>query len=553
MIRFNKIFYGAAATIVATVGLASCTNELNEADFDLGNGNTVANINLVKNPQMIAYSGGKTLGNSVSAYNTRGEESHYGDYNNYGYANRCMPNANQWGTEDDGGKYLDYPRPADITDAERQKVLDVFNQKGKEYYEPLVDWSHFFVQQVYCGPEGPKMTELACVVDYNVEVVSWWPYEEKIIPSDPMNVIINNFNNGAYGGDTQQGCMLVFNGSTSDWSFRSTQGGGERFGNWRMEWIDGAYYIGFDFQSNKQGSDANENEYAERDYIYNDWIIKIVPGKGVDTSTPPANQDGKDEVEFPTTSEVEVNLSINDVHDGNIEDFVSKLSIHVRYANDVKITLPVPAGYYVDADDLYILHKHEEGLFKYGSEHVAAYEINGKTVTLTVKYDAEGITVTTKGIDQTVFDYCVETYHDGLNFEVYNYYVGRELNEDNEWVASTKLTVEELQKMLDGSTIEFINDKGELLSADACPDYYINAFGNRGEFNGPGASDGSYNPTVSKDCSVKINDNQKSDFDKGVEGAHLNNSELNVIYKNNTFDGDAGEHDHEFLWGDKKD
>lgn len=49
----------------------------------------------------------------------------------------------------------------------------------------------------------------------------------------------------------------------------------------RMEYIDGAYYVGFDFSAEGQ----NPNEQVQRDYIYNDWIVKIVPGKGM--STPP--------------------------------------------------------------------------------------------------------------------------------------------------------------------------------------------------------------------------------------------------------------------------
>jgi hypothetical protein len=43
-----------------------------------------------------------------------------------------------------------------------------------------------------------------------------------------------------------------------------------------MEEINGNYYVGFDFEANGN----NPNEKVDRDYIYNDWIVKIVPGKG---------------------------------------------------------------------------------------------------------------------------------------------------------------------------------------------------------------------------------------------------------------------------------
>jgi hypothetical protein len=46
-----------------------------------------------------------------------------------------------------------------------------------------------------------------------------------------------------------------------------------------MEKINGNYYVGFDFSAEGQWP----NQQVQRDYIYNDWIIKIVPGKGEST------------------------------------------------------------------------------------------------------------------------------------------------------------------------------------------------------------------------------------------------------------------------------
>ena len=177
----------------------------------------------------------------------------------------AQPNANQWGTNDNGGIYKNFPKPADITEAERNAVLAVFNQTGAESYTALVNYDKFFVQQVFCGSEGNKMTQLACA--------------KKTGGLDE----VNNFNNGKYSGNANQGCMLMFDASTSDWSYKSTQGGGQRFHYFRMEKINGYYYVGLDFASERQAS-ANANEQFDRDYIYNDWIVKIVPGTDVDTS-----------------------------------------------------------------------------------------------------------------------------------------------------------------------------------------------------------------------------------------------------------------------------
>lgn len=216
------------------------------------------------------------------------------------------PNSNEW--------EKDYVVPGAITDDELAAVLEVFNQKGEESYESLINWNEFFVQQVYCGPKGQQMTQLATVVEYTVtvNVESWWPYVADTIYTivDPFDDEVNDLD-----GNTQRSkCMLMVNSATSEWSFKSTQGGGERFYNFRMEYIPGyGYYVGFDFQSNKQGSDVNENEYYERDYIYNDWIIKIVPAHGetpdppTDIPTPPTPPDQPEDPK-PTEEILEAGL-----------------------------------------------------------------------------------------------------------------------------------------------------------------------------------------------------------------------------------------------------
>ena len=200
----------------------------------------------------------------------------------------AQPNSNQWGTNDWDGRYLNYPTPADITPEERAKVLAVFNEKGKESYTDLVNWSNFFVQQVYCGTNGWKMNELACwdPQGYNCTIYpDWNNYQPTIVFSN--DDICNNFNGGKYDNNAEQGCMLMFNSSTSQWSFKTSQSGGERiYDHWRMEKIDGSYYVGLHHEAWRQAL-ANANEEDKRDYVYNDWIIKIVPGNGV---TPPLDR-----------------------------------------------------------------------------------------------------------------------------------------------------------------------------------------------------------------------------------------------------------------------
>jgi hypothetical protein len=77
--------------------------------------------------------------------------------------------------------------------------------------------------------------------------------------------------------------MLMVNSSSSRFGYKSSTDNGHVFYYFRMEKINGAYYVGFDFSAEGQ----NPNEQVQRDLIYNDWIVKIVPGYG---SNPPSNK-----------------------------------------------------------------------------------------------------------------------------------------------------------------------------------------------------------------------------------------------------------------------
>ena len=201
-------------------------------------------------------------------------------------------NGNQWGTSEGAG-YLDYPHPDPITTDELNAVLAVFNEKGNETYTTDVDFRNFFVQQVYKGTAkykaangetvtgSDKMNRLFCTTKY--KQTSCWPVEF----TEQANYepdYVNNSNNGNI--TAWEGCTLMLMSSTLNWSYESSQGGSHTFYYWRMEKINGNYYVGFDFASVRQAS-ANSNEQVDRDLIYNDWIIKIIPGKGEIPPTPP--------------------------------------------------------------------------------------------------------------------------------------------------------------------------------------------------------------------------------------------------------------------------
>ena len=187
----------------------------------------------------------------------------------------AYPNSNEW--VDKG-----YQVPGAVTEAEIEKVYATFSEVGAESYESPIDWDCFFVQQVWKGTASYKAKNNGDVVGGNqmdwlcafdptgVDMAEYEGQSVKVIVGHDDHV--NNFNNAS--GSIQ----LMVNSSTKRFGFKSSTDNGHVFYNFRVMEIDGSYYVGFDFEANGQ----NPNEQVDRDFIYNDWIVKIVPGTGQD-------------------------------------------------------------------------------------------------------------------------------------------------------------------------------------------------------------------------------------------------------------------------------
>ena len=215
----------------------------------------------------------------VETFGTIAENQTWGfDMTPVAMTRSAYPNSNLWESEG-------YAVPSNVTQAEVERVLEVFNQVGAESYQSLVDWDCFFVQQVWKGTAsytasnggtvvGGNQMDWLCAYDPigHKETVYGRPeynYQPAIITVYDDHVF--NFNNS--NGSIQ----LMVNSSTSRFGYKSSTDNGHVFYYFRMEVIDGNYYVGFDFSAEGQ----NPNEQVQRDYIYNDWIVKIVPGTGV--------------------------------------------------------------------------------------------------------------------------------------------------------------------------------------------------------------------------------------------------------------------------------
>lgn len=178
------------------------------------------------------------------------------------------PRSNMWAD-------LGYSIPVAITPTEKTLVVNHFSNQGEENYTSLVDLKEFFVQQVYKGVAEYTAGNGGKVVGGNQ--MDWLCAGSASMGDDH----VNNFNNA------DGSVMLMVNSSTQRFGFKSSSDNGHVFYNFRMvdgadidASLAGAYYVGLDFEANG----TNPNEQVSRDLIYNDWIVKIIPGKGVNNN-----------------------------------------------------------------------------------------------------------------------------------------------------------------------------------------------------------------------------------------------------------------------------
>jgi len=404
-------------------------------------------------------------------------------------------NGNQW--------YLNWERPVNITDDERARVVEEFSKVRKDSVNRIsVTWNNFWVQQVYKGTTqyvdgwgnnigmgSDHMNVLQVFNNLKKEVISWWPYEESITEYEGDYIHINNFNSGnnttVYTDDVtgQQyiGTTLMVD--------MGTDGRLDQFGyhnscdnQVHLEYIilkiDGSYYMGFDFYGvHPEGQEQSKNMDVERDWIFNDWIVKISPAQplGGEPVDPDLDDDEEEEeidpeeleYDFYAKDHVEVNLSVNDRHEEG--DWIhTKLSIHVRSITDVEVFIPVPKELYLDKDDMNIVISHSLDLEKYIPQPTTeSFTItncdNGDEydVSATVKFENDGIRITTQGMTGDLLAYLQKTYGDGLNFEIWTYYNIDETDREN------------LKPYLDATTVTFT----------ANPTLFVNAFAAIGDDN----------------------------------------------------------------------
>ena len=237
---------------------------------------------------------------------------------------------------------------------------------------------------------------------------------------------VNNFNSGKCDNAATHNAALMtdmtqgFQGARAHDSYGNTD-----VDNWRLYYWNGNYYLGIDYKMVK------DDGKIEPDGTYDDWIVKIIPGRGVTPvvpSTPDPNPTPKPEPTptptpepTPVVREGEVEF---DIHQQEHKDWNEiKTSIHVRDTAAVHVFLPIPMESQAVADDFDI---RTGNVYQYVESFEAKFEFAGKEFSFPVEIDhtATGIDIL---IDCTTADakealkLARGVFDDGITFEIHSY------------------------------------------------------------------------------------------------------------------------------------
>lgn len=192
------------------------------------------------------------------------------------------PNSNEW------ANYLTVPTR--LTNAQKEVVRKWF-QNNKNPQGQKVNWSDFFVEQVYKGgtnTEGSQSLEEYEILKDGVpqtgnkvtgsNQMDWLACGSDATPSSEH---INNFNNG--NGDI----MYMYDYNTTCFGFHDSYGDNHFENTYYYDSyvlipgdiiddsVKGMYFVGFDYKTAKYD---NGEIRVNPDGYYSDWIVRIAPG-----------------------------------------------------------------------------------------------------------------------------------------------------------------------------------------------------------------------------------------------------------------------------------
>lgn len=355
---------------------------------------------------------GNILTENAQKYGTQSSEvNFYFGGNKIAGSRACDVNGNMWGAE-----MPEYP-----TEEEKAGILEyVRNNSEKSVKWP--GYTYYYVQHVISAHNKYSYKDWNNALHDNIDG-STHLNELQIKENNGNYTHVNNFNEGKCENAVTHNSALMtegFQGARTHESY-----GGANIDNWRLFYWNGNYYLGIDYMM------VNGSGKIDANGIYDDWIMKIIPGKGetpVVPSNPDSNPTPKPE---PTVREGEVEF---DIHQQEHKDWNEiKTSIHVRDTAAVHVFLPIPEESQAVADDFdirtgdaYKYVEHKSGENKYVEKFEAKFEFAGKKFSFPVEinHTATGIDIL---IDCTTADakealkLARGVFDDGITFEIHSY------------------------------------------------------------------------------------------------------------------------------------
>lgn len=345
---------------------------------------------------------GNILTENAQKYGTRSSEVNlYFGGNKIVGSRACDVNGNMWGAE-----MPEYP-----TEEEKAGILEyVRNNSGASVEWP--GYTCYYVQHVisahnkysYTDSNGAQHNDIDGSAHLN---------ELQIKENNGNYTHVNNFNEGKCDNAVTHNAALMtegFQGARTHESY-----GGANVDKWRLFYWNGNYYLGIDYMM------VNGSGRIDADDVYDDWIMKIIPGKGETPVVPPTPEPNPTPNPEPTVREGEVEF---DIHQQEHKDWNEiKTSIHVRDTAAVHVFLPIPMESQAVADDFDI---RTGDVYQYVENFEAKFEFAGKEFSFPVKinHTATGIDILidcTTAEAKEALKLARGVFDDGITFEIHSY------------------------------------------------------------------------------------------------------------------------------------
>lgn len=345
---------------------------------------------------------GNILTENAQKYGTRSSEvNFYFGGNKIVGSRACDVSGNMWGAE-----MPEYP-----TEEEKAGILDyVRNNSGASVEWP--GYTCYYVQHVisahnkysYKDRNGAEHNDIDGSTHLN---------ELQIKENNGNYTHVNNFNEGKCENAVTHNSALMtegFQGARTHESY-----GGANIDNWRLFYWNGNYYLGIDYMM------VNGSGKIDANGIYDDWIMKIIPGKGETPVVPSTPEPNPAPTPEPVVREGEVEF---DIHQQEHKDWNEiKTSIHVRDTAAVRVFLPIPIESQAVSDDFDI---RTGDAYKYVENFEAKFEFAGKEFSFPVKinHTATGIDILidcTTAEAKEALKLARGVFDDGITFEIHSY------------------------------------------------------------------------------------------------------------------------------------